>query len=196
VRTSGPSIDAGSFLVIAFVGVPLLIGHFSSTAAYVGAGFLILAVSAIRIHHKVSRAEIVANQLAGATAAHALATREADPVPTSWHNNMLVLSELIIMEHAAELTVRRRQLTVTSAYGSIDESQWLREVDSFIEQSIEPSGGHVTGSPELLLAVRWMIGSATAQFASSRAAFSPDRGPIAYQQAQLESLKTRVPNAA
>jgi hypothetical protein len=196
VRTSGPSIDVGSFLVIAFVGVPLLIGHFGSIAACVGAGFLILAVSAIRIRHKVSRAEVMANQLAGATVAQALATRKADPVPTSCHNNMLVLSELIIMEHAAELTLRRRQLTVTSAYGSIDESQWLRELDSFIERTIEPSGAHVTGSPELLLAVRWMIGSATAQFASSRAAFSPDRGPIAYQQEQVESLKTRVADAA
>ena len=196
MRVSGPSIDVWSFLVIAFVGVPLLIGHFGSTAACVGAGFLILAASAIRIHHKVARAEIVANQLAGATAAQALATRRADPVSTSWHNDMLVLSELIIMEHAAELTVRRRQLTVTSAYGFIDESQWLREVDSFIEQTIEPSGGHVMASAERLLAVRWMIGSATAQFASSRAAFSPGRGPIADQYAQLESLKTRVPNAA
>jgi hypothetical protein len=194
VRTSGPSIDVGVFLLIAFVGVPILIGHFGGTAACVGAGFLILAVSAIRVHHKVSRAEIAANQLVGATAAQALATRSADLVSTSWHNDMLVLSEFIVMEHAAELTVRRR--LVTSASGSIDESRWLQEVDSFIERIIEPSGAHVIGSPERMLAVRWMIGSATAQFASSRVAFSPDTGPIVYQQAQLESSKTRVPNAA
>jgi hypothetical protein len=196
VRISGPYIDVGSFLLIALVGVPILIGHFGGTAACVGAGFLILAASVIRIHHKVSRAVIVANQLIGATAAQALASRKAGLVSTSWHNNMLALSEFIIMEHAAELTARRRQLTVTSAYGLTDESRWLQEVDSFIEQFIEPSGGHVMGSPERLLAVRWMIGSATAQFASSQAAFSPGIVPIAYEQALRDSSKRRASNAA
>jgi hypothetical protein len=36
---------------------------------------------------------------------------------TSWHNNMLALTESIIVQHATELTVRRRQLTSTSDYG-------------------------------------------------------------------------------
>lgn len=195
MSTSGPSISVWSFLFIAFAGVPMLIGH-SGTAACVEAGVLILTASAIRMYRKVTQAEIAANQLAGAKAAQALASRKADLVSTSWHNNMLVLSEFIIMEHAAELIARRRQLTVTSDCGHIDESQWLQAVDCFIEEILEPSGGHVIGSPERLRAVRWMIGSATAQFALSRVAFSPDIDPIAYEESVLDPSKMRVPNAA
>ena len=92
---------------------------------------------------------------------------------TSWHNNMLVLSESIVVKHAAELTDRRRQLTITSNDGQ-DDSRWLHEVECFIDEVIEKSGGHVKNSPELLRAVRWMIASATAQFASSAAPVSLD----------------------
>jgi aspartyl/asparaginyl beta-hydroxylase (cupin superfamily) len=93
---------------------------------------------------------------------------------TSWHNNMLALSESIVVKHAAELTDRRRQLTITSDY-SQDNSQWLQEVERFIDEVIEKSGVHVRRSPELLQAVRWMIASATAQFASSAAPVFLDR---------------------
>jgi hypothetical protein len=79
---------------------------------------------------------------------------------------MLARSESIIMQHAAELNARRRQLAMTSN-PSQDDARWLRDVESFIDEVIEPSGGHVKNSPELLRAVRWMIGSATAQFALS-----------------------------
>jgi hypothetical protein len=83
---------------------------------------------------------------------------------TSWHNNMLALSESIIVKHSAELISRRSQLTRTSNHGQ-DDSRWLQEVESFIDEVIEASGAHVRSSPELLRAVRWMIASATAQFA-------------------------------
>jgi hypothetical protein len=87
---------------------------------------------------------------------------------TSWHNEMLALSESIILKHAADLTDRRRQLAMTSNH-KLDDSRWLQEVECFIDQVIEKSGGHVRCSPGRLRAVRWMIASATAQFASSRA---------------------------
>jgi hypothetical protein len=83
---------------------------------------------------------------------------------TSWHNEMLALSESLIEKHAAELIVRRRQLTLASSLG-LDDSRWLREVECFIDEVIEASGAPVRSSPELLRAVRWMIASATAQFA-------------------------------
>jgi aspartyl/asparaginyl beta-hydroxylase (cupin superfamily) len=89
---------------------------------------------------------------------------------TSWHNDILVLSESIVVKHAAELTDRRRQLTMTPNHGQ-DDSRWLQEVECFIDEVIEKSGGHVRCSPDRLRAVRWMIASATAEFASSRAAF-------------------------
>jgi hypothetical protein len=76
---------------------------------------------------------------------------------------MLVLSESIIAEHAAELIVRRRQLTITSKCG-LDDSRWRQEVECFIDEVIEESGGHVRSAPDLLRAVRWMIASATAPF--------------------------------
>jgi hypothetical protein len=92
------------------------------------------------------------------------ARAKAALVSTSWHNNMLALSESIIVKHSAELISRRRQLTITSKYG-LDDSRWLQEVECFIDEVIEESGGHVRSSPERLRAVRWMIASATAQFA-------------------------------
>ena len=88
---------------------------------------------------------------------------------TSWHNDMLTLSESIVVKHAPEMTDRRRQLTKTS---NQDDSRWLQEVECFIDQVIEKSGCHVRSSPELLRAVRWMIAGATAQFASSTAPVS------------------------
>ena len=91
---------------------------------------------------------------------------KAATVSTSWHNSVLNLSELIILKYAAALTVRRKELTLTSN-GGLDDSRWLQEVECFIDLVIDKSAGHVRDSPELLRAVRWMIGSATAQFASS-----------------------------
>jgi hypothetical protein len=79
---------------------------------------------------------------------------------------MLALSESIIVKHASELISRRRQLAATSNHGQ-DDSRWLQEVECFIDEFIEKSGVDVKQSPELFRAVRWMIGSATAQFASS-----------------------------
>jgi hypothetical protein len=89
------------------------------------------------------------------------ALAKATLASTSWHNDMLALSESIILKHAAELTVRRRQLTITS---NLDDSRWPQEVECFIDEVIEKSGGHVRSSPERLRAVRWMIAGATARF--------------------------------
>ena len=68
------------------------------------------------------------------------------------------------MKHAAELNARRTQLTTSN--GGLDHSRWLQDVEALIDEVIETSGGHVKNSPELLRAVRWMTGSATAQLAS------------------------------
>lgn len=102
------------------------------------------------------------------------ARAKAALVSTSWHNNMLALSESIIVKHSAELISRRRQLTITSKYG-LDDSRWLQEVECFIDEVIEESGGHVRSSPERSRAVRWMIASATAQFALPTVPLSLDR---------------------
>jgi hypothetical protein len=106
------------------------------------------------------------------------AQAKAALVTTSWHNNMLALSESIIVKHAAALISRRRQLTLTSNHG-LDDSRWVQEVECFIDEVIEESGGHVRNSSELLRAVRWMIASATAQYAALRVSFSPDSAVVA-----------------
>jgi hypothetical protein len=89
-------------------------------------------------------------------------------VSTSWHNHVLNVSESIVAQHAAELTVRRRQLTFASGQG-LDDSRWLQEVERFITDVIDKSGGYVRNSPGRLRAVTWMIASATAQFALTAA---------------------------
>jgi hypothetical protein len=68
------------------------------------------------------------------------ARAKAARVSTSWHNNMLALSEAVILKHAAALISRRRQLTINSNHG-LDDSRWLREVECFIDEVIEESGG-------------------------------------------------------
>lgn len=90
---------------------------------------------------------------------------------TSRHNDLLALSESIILNHAAALTSLRRQLNLSSNHGK-DNSRWLHEVESFIDEVIEASGAHVRSSPELLRAVRWMIASATAQLGVPTVPFS------------------------
>jgi hypothetical protein len=110
------------------------------------------------------------------------AQAKAARVSASWHNDMLALSESIILIHAAALTSRRRQLNLSSNRGQ-DDSQWLQEVESFIDQVIEASGCHVRSSPELLRAVRWMIASATAQLAAPTGPVSLDRESAAVENA-------------
>jgi len=105
-----------------------------------------------------------------------------------WHENTLIRSEFIITLHAAELIVRRRQLTTSSNYGLIDNSQWLQEVDFFIDEVIESAGGDVRASEERLRTVRQMIDTATAGFATSRASFSPDMDPVEYEQMVADTL--------
>jgi hypothetical protein len=110
------------------------------------------------------------------------ARAKAALVSTSWHNNVLNLSEFLIEKHAAELMSRRRQLTLSSIHG-LDDSRWLQEVECFIDQVIDKSGGHVRSSPERLRAVRWMIASATAQFNLPTVPLSLDRESAAVEDA-------------
>ena len=102
------------------------------------------------------------------------AQAKAALVSTSWRNDMLALSESIILNHSAALISRRRQLAIDSNRG-LDDSRWLHEVECFIDEVIEASCDHVRSSPDLLRAVRWMIASATAQFYLPTVPFSLDR---------------------
>jgi hypothetical protein len=101
--------------------------------------------------------------------------------------NVLEPSEEIVKEHGAELTIGRKQLTITLSDGRVDDSKWLEKRDLFIDQIIEPQVGNITNSLERLLAVWHMIDVATAQFAASRTT-EPAVPPIARGD-RIETLK-------
>jgi hypothetical protein len=162
VLTSGRSTNVLTALSIAGAAVALLIEH-SSSASCMTAGALILTAGAIRFHRKAGEAQYVANQRIGAAAAMVLAGRSEGRDAACRRNNALHLCELIIVQQAPRLILRRRQLTVAAAHG-LDDSRWLQEVERFIDDVIEESGCHVRNSPEQLQAVRWMIAGATARF--------------------------------
>jgi len=87
--------------------------------------------------------------------------------------SVLDLAEAIVTLHAAELTLGRKQLSITRSDGSVGDSKWLEERDFFIDQIVEPQVGNITNSLERLLAVWQMIDHATAQFAASRSTALP-----------------------
>jgi len=94
-------------------------------------------------------------------------------------------AKAIVAAHAAELAVRRQQLTSNSGYGLIDESLWLDEVDYFIEKCI---GFDVETSHERFVAVRRMIDAVTKGFESSQLNFFNDMDPRAYERLVAEAL--------
>jgi restriction system protein len=116
-------------------------------------------------------------RIAQAASATALATK-----------NTLANAETIVKNHAAELTIRRKQLTATLNYGLVDVSKWEQERDLFIEKIVDPQAGEILNSGERLFAVWQMIDAATAQFASSKVPFSADMDPIDYEEMVADCL--------
>jgi len=204
VRSPGIPANYWIYLLVVVFGVPTLIDAWSVTTFLAIASCFGLALGiaiarylwtnirderqglAIRKAAKAARQQAYAVQSA---AAAKLWARYEDTVvsPTS-HDNTLIRSEFNITQHTAQLIVRRRQLTTTSNYGLVDDSQWLQEVEFFIDEVIDKSGGEVRSSPGQLCRVRQMINTVTAGFSSSRLSFSPDMDPIEYEQMVADSL--------
>jgi restriction system protein len=195
------------YLVVVFFGVPTLINAWNVTTYLACFGLAVAIAVAISSYfstryrdevqdlairkadlavHKAAQAQEYAAQFAAQVE---LWARYKDTlVSAEPHDNTLIRSEFIITQHTPELIVRRRQLTTTSNYGLVDDSQWLQEVEFFIDEVIDKSGGEVRSSIEQLCTVRQMIDTATAGFASSRVSFSPDMDPIEYEQMVADSL--------
>ena len=110
--------------------------------------------------------------------------------------NVLEPSEAIVKEHAAELTLGRKQLTITLSDGRVDDSRWLEERDFFIDQIVEPQVGNITNSLERLLAVWEMIEHATAQFAASRTTLLPMSPAATGDRTDAPAATTVVARAA
>jgi restriction system protein len=171
--------------IVVLIGLPIWIciwflSDQSAIAASVGSSLVITILNALWENNK-----------------NKLASRKADLARATYHESILALADAIIREHAAELTIRRKQLTVTLSYGVVDDSKWQQDVEFFIDELIENSGGDVRSSAVRLQSVRKMINTATAQFDVLRMSFSPDMDPIAYEQMVADSLtdlgwKTRL----
>jgi restriction system protein len=186
MRAPGWPMNFWVFLFVALVGIPILTGNFV-TGACIGAICLVVFANAMVVRQNAAEARD-SEHLASKKASAAPPSHEATLVSPVWHDNTLIRSEFIVTQHTAELLVRRRQLTITSNYGLVDDSQWLQEVEFFIDEVIEKSGGEVRISTARLRTVRQLIDSVTARFASSRAPFSPDMDPIDYEQMVADSL--------
>jgi len=66
---------------------------------------------------------------------------------SAWANRRtLAISAEVVQQHAAELTIRRKQLTASMNYGLVDYSKWLEEAEFFIEQVVEPRAGKIRNS--------------------------------------------------
>jgi restriction system protein len=199
VRPPGTSAQYWIYFLAVIFGVPSLVDAWSVITVLAVALCLgiALALSISGYRSKNARNEgraigkaVLAQELAAQLAAHAkFWDRHKDTlVSTESHDNALIRSEFTITQHTAELIVRRRQLTITSNYGLTDDSQWLQEVEFFIDEVIDKSGGEVRCTPARLCTVRQMIDTVTAGFASSQVSFSPDMDPIEYEQMVADSL--------
>jgi hypothetical protein len=205
VQPTGISAKYWIYLLVVIFGVPTLIDAWSVTiflsiASCFGFVLAIAIANCLWANHrdevqaravrKAALAELSAVFAARSAAQATLLARYEDTVVSAVsHDNTLMRSEFLITQHTVELTVRRRQLTTTSNYGLVDDSQWLQEVDFFIDEVIEEADGDVKISPDRLRTLRCMIDTATAQFAVSRVSFSPD---MDQKDAQMIALPMRA----
>jgi HJR/Mrr/RecB family endonuclease len=201
VQPRGTSAKYWIYVLVVIFGVPTLIDAWSVTTflaigSCIGLTLGIAIAKRLRTNdrdevqnravRKAAQAQEYAAQFAAqekSWARYKDALVSAEP-----HDNALIRSEFLITQHTDELIIRRRQFTTTSIYGLVDDSQWLQEVEFFIDEVIDKSGGEVRSSTAQLCTVRKMIDTATANFASSRVSFSPDMDPIDYEQMVADSL--------
>jgi hypothetical protein len=94
---------------------------------------------------------------------HATLASQKGAHPWATHNQrVLALAQALIDRHATELSLRRKQLTVTISYGVVDNSKWLQEIDFFIDNLMKNQGCDVRDSPSRLQKIKQMINTATA----------------------------------
>jgi restriction system protein len=173
VTNSEASAVGGTVLVCVFVVMPIaicvhLVSEYPVISAIVALGLVTFAAGSFLARRK---------RIAQAASALAFATK-----------NALANAETIVKDHAAELTIRRKQLTVTLNYGLVNASKWEQERNLFIEKVVDPRVGGILTSGERLFAVWQMIDAATAQFASSRVPFSPNMDPIDFEEMVADGL--------
>jgi hypothetical protein len=135
---------------VVVIGLPIwvfiwLVSGHGAIVATVGSSLVVSIINTLWGNHHAT--------LASPKAAHTWVT----------HNQrVLALAEALIDRHATELSLRRRQLTVTLSYGVVDDSKWLQEIDFFIDNLMKNQGCDVRDSPSRLRKIKQMINTATA----------------------------------
>jgi restriction endonuclease Mrr len=94
----------------------------------------------------------------------------------------------LVNEHAEELRLRRRQLTVAQNYGLIDVSKWSAEIGHFVSRVIETHVGRLSERNEaaVLIAIQFV----TKDFATAMQGFSPNMDPLLYEMFVADTLKS------
>jgi restriction system protein len=103
-------------------------------------------------------------------------------------HNQLETAITIVNEHAKELAIRRKQLTIQQSYGLIDVSKWDKEIEVFTSRVIEPVTGALR-DPKNAQLVADAIDRATQNFASTTTMFHPGMDPMQYEGLVADSLR-------
>jgi restriction system protein len=98
-------------------------------------------------------------------------------------------AQQIVVSHAEELTVKRKQLTVKSSYGLVDTSKWADEMAFFVSRVVGPEVGAFRG--ENLRRVFEAIESATSHFDSLTPQLSPAMDGVEYERFVADLLSIR-----
>jgi restriction system protein len=91
------------------------------------------------------------------------------------------------MEHVTELTLRRKHCSLPTSAG-VDATAWMREVDFFINEIVDPQVADPRLIREQALQVRQFIDVATAHYPMSRAFFVIDRTPFPFEHRVADAL--------
>lgn len=100
--------------------------------------------------------------------------------------NQLKKAHSIINTYAQELCIRRSQLTVKLAYGLIDEKKWLKEIELFVSNVIQPAV--MIDDEKILREIVAAIYAVTDNFQSLITPYSRKMSPIEYENLVTRSL--------
>jgi restriction system protein len=97
-------------------------------------------------------------------------------------------AQALILTHARELTIRRKQYTVLQNYGLEDDSRWLKEMVYFISNVVEPNVGKLDPTKENFRLVYECILTVTSNFRSSKGEYFSEMDSVAYEQLVADTL--------
>lgn len=94
----------------------------------------------------------------------------------------------LIDQHAAELSIRRRQCTIVQNYGLIDDSRWQKEIVIFVSHVLVPAIGPIDSKRGNLRAIYNLINASSADFQSAAIGYHERISPVEYEQLVAATL--------